>query len=184
MELRIADKNHCEICFRFWVIPFPILWLSQKTNHLLMTTMEGLIEASITALVAKIDNTVDITDCFSSLWKMCLQQTTDVIRNEKWITSYSAHIFGKVIWVKNNSSWTATQSFLFFIRRWTKKGAEEEADRIREIAFTKTITVFLLLSRTWIYLVPKILGTAFVTGQRLKEGCTYFKVKKAKQVKF
>ena len=111
MELRIADKNHCEICFRFWVIPFPILWLSQKTNHLLMTTMEALIEASITALVAKIDNTVDITDCFSSLWKMCLQQTTDVIRNEKWITSYSALIFGKVIWVKNNSSWTATQSF-------------------------------------------------------------------------
>ena len=54
-------------------------------------------KASITALVAKIDNTVDITDCFSSLWKICLQQTADVIRNEKWMRSYSALIFGKVI---------------------------------------------------------------------------------------
>ena len=49
-------------------------------------------------------------------------------------------------------------------------------DRIREITFTKTIGVFLLLSRPDAYLIPKILGVALVRGRCLKEGGAYFKV--------
>lgn len=63
-------------------------------------------------------------------------------------------------------------------RRWG------EEDRIREIAFTKTITVILLLSRPGAHLIPKILGAALVRGRHLKGRGAYFKVKKAKQVKF
>ena len=54
-------------------------------------------------------------------------------------------------------------------RRWG------EEDRIREIAFTKTITVFLLLSRVGACLILKILSAAFVRRWWcIKESSAYF----------
>ena len=59
-----------------------------------------------------------------------------------------------------------------------------EVGRIIETTFTKTITVFLLLSHPGAYSILKILGAVLIRGQRLKEGGAYFEVKKTKQVKF
>ena len=45
-------------------------WKFWKKEHIIMSTIEALIETKITALVSKIDSTNDTEDCFSSLWKM------------------------------------------------------------------------------------------------------------------
>ena len=44
---RIAGENRWEMCCSFWVIPFPMLWISQKTEHLLMSAMEALIKLKL-----------------------------------------------------------------------------------------------------------------------------------------
>ena len=64
-----------------------------------------------------------------------------------------------------------------------EKGAEGEVERIIEIKFMKTITVFFLLSRAGSYLISKILGAVLVRGRPVTEGDAYFKVKKTKQIK-
>ena len=64
-----------------------------------------------------------------------------------------------------------------------EKGAEGEVERIIEIKFMKTITVFFLLSRAGSYLISKILGAVLVRGRSVIEGDSYFKVKKIKQIK-
>ena len=64
-----------------------------------------------------------------------------------------------------------------------EKGAEGEVERIIEIKFMKTITVFFLLSRAGSYLISKILGAVLVRRRPVIEGGAYFKVKKTKQIK-
>ena len=76
-----------------------------------------------------------------------------------------------------------TCSFFFLIRWWVEKGAEGEVERIIEIKFMKTITVFFLLCRAGSYLISKILGAVLVRGRPVIEGSAYFKVKKTKQIK-
>ena len=42
----------------------------------------------------------------------------------------------------------------------------------------------MLDSKDYVPLIPKILGSALVRGQQLKDDGAYFKIKKTKQIKF
>ena len=87
-------------------------------------------------------------------------------------------------WLLRSRIRTATPAPFIFNKLMDKERHRGQVDRIIEIKFVKTVTVFLLLSHPVAWLIPRILGVVLVRGRRLKEDGTYFKVKKTKQIRF